>query len=142
MYVFSDYEKKILSQHLNKYNFDFKINVLRHPVTKSEKKWSIDKFKLDRKIIHIGWWLRDIQSFYTLETDIRKIRIKLNASIENKMKNIFKLNSNSVIEIDNLNENDYDDILCTSIVFINLIDSVVNNTVLECIERNTPILIN
>ena len=142
LYVFSDYEKKILSQHLNKYNFDFKINVLRHPVAKSEKKWSIDKFKSDRKIIHIGWWLRDIQSFYTLETDIRKIRIKLNASIENKIKNIFKLNSNSVIEIDNLNENDYDDILCNSIVFINLIDSVVNNTVLECIERNTPILIN
>ena len=142
LYVFSNYEKKILFDHLNKFKQDIKINVLRHPVSKSENKWSIENFNSDKKIIHVGWWLRDIQSFYRLETNIRKIRIKLNNSIERKINQIFKLNSDSVIEIDNLDENEYDEILCNSVVFINLIDSVVNNTVLECIERNTPILIN
>ena len=142
LYVFSDHEKKILFEHINKFKQDIKINVLRHPVSKSESNWSIENFNSDKKIIHVGWWLRDIQSFYRLETNIRKIRIKLNNSIESKINQIFKLNSDSVIEIDNLDENEYDEILCNSVVFINLIDSVVNNTVLECIERNTPILIN
>ena len=142
LYVFSNYEKKILFGHINKFKQDININVLRHPVSKSENKWSIENFNSDKKIIHVGWWLRDIQSFYRLETNIRKIRIKLNNSIESKINQIFKLNSDSVIEIDNLDENEYDEILCNSVVFINLIDSVVNNTVLECIERNTPILIN
>lgn len=142
LYVFSNYEKKILFDHINKTKQDININVLRHPVSKSENKWSIENFNSDKKIIHVGWWLRDIQSFYRLETNIRKIRIKLNNSIESKINQIFKLNSDSVIEIDNLDENEYDEILCNSVVFINLIDSVVNNTVLECIERNTPILIN
>jgi predicted GH43/DUF377 family glycosyl hydrolase len=142
LYVFSDYEKKILFEHINKFEQDIKIDVLRHPVSKSKTNWSIENFNSDKKIIHIGWWLRDIQSFYRLETNIRKIRIKLNDSIERKINKIFKLNSDSVIEIDNLDENEYEEILCNSVVFINLIDSVVNNTVLECIERNTPILIN
>jgi predicted GH43/DUF377 family glycosyl hydrolase len=142
LYVFSDYEKKILLENINKFEQDIKIDVLRHPVTKSKSKWSIQNFNSDKKVIHIGWWLRDIQSFYRLETNIRKIRIKLNDSIESKINKMFKLNSDSVIEIDNLDENEYEEILCSSVVFINLIDSVVNNTVLECIERNTPILVN
>lgn len=142
LYVFSEYEKCQLLNKIYDINSKIKINVLRHPVKKSEKKWSIDKFLSDKKITHVGWWLRDIQSFYRLETNIRKIRIRLSSSIENKINQIFKLKSDSVIEIENVNELEYDEVLCSSIVFINLIDSVINNTVLECIERNTPILVN
>ena len=142
LYVFSQHEKNILSEQILKFGHETKINVLRHPTTESDKKWSIEKFYSDKKIIHIGWWLRDIQSFYRLDVNLRKLRIKLNQSIENKINQIFNLKSDSVIEIENLNEKEYDDILCSSVVFINLIDSVVNNTVLECIERNTPIIVN
>ena len=142
LYVFSENEKKTLYKYLNKIGQNLKINVLRHPIKESTNKWSFEKFCLNKKIIHIGWWLRDIQSFYELDIDINKVRIKLDNSIESKISALFELNNNSVTEIENLNEQEYDNILCNSIVFINLIDSVVNNTVLECIERNTPILIN
>ena len=37
---------------------------------------------------------------------------------------------------------EYDSFLEKNIVFIDLIDSAANNTVLECIVRNTPILLN
>lgn len=36
----------------------------------------------------------------------------------------------------------YDKLLGSNIVFIDLYDSAANNTVLECIIRNTPIIIN
>ena len=37
---------------------------------------------------------------------------------------------------------EYDNFLDKNIVFIDLIDSAANNTVLECIVRNTPVLLN
>ena len=36
---------------------------------------------------------------------------------------------------------EYDDILSQNIVFVDLFDAAANNTVLECIIRNTPIII-
>ena len=37
---------------------------------------------------------------------------------------------------------EYDDLLSKNIVFVELFDASANNTVLECIIRNTPIIIN
>jgi hypothetical protein len=38
--------------------------------------------------------------------------------------------------------NEYDILLSENIVFIHLFDAAANNTVLECIIRNTPIIVN
>ena len=51
-------------------------------------------------------------------------------------------NNNSVEIIEYLNNYDYDKLLSKNIVFLNLYDVSVNNTVIECIVRNTPIIIN
>ena len=37
---------------------------------------------------------------------------------------------------------EYDTLLSENIVFIDLFDAAANNTVLECIIRNTPIIVN
>jgi hypothetical protein len=37
---------------------------------------------------------------------------------------------------------EYDELLEKNIVFIELIDASANNTILECIVRNTPIIVN
>ena len=44
--------------------------------------------------------------------------------------------------IENLNNNDYDLLLSKNIVFINLINASAVNTIIECIVRNTPIIVN
>jgi hypothetical protein len=41
-----------------------------------------------------------------------------------------------------LSNNDFDDLLSRNIVFLNLINASASNTVMECIIRNTPIIIN
>jgi len=48
----------------------------------------------------------------------------------------------SVIELDYLNNDLYDLLLSNNIVFIHLVDASAVNTLVECIIRNTPILIN
>ncbi len=48
----------------------------------------------------------------------------------------------SVDIVTNLSNSDYDMVLTENIVIINLIDASAINTLLECIVRNTPIIIN
>lgn len=48
----------------------------------------------------------------------------------------------SVNVIEFLNNNEYDDLLSKNIVFLNLVDASACNTLIECIVRNTPIIIN
>jgi hypothetical protein len=48
----------------------------------------------------------------------------------------------SVTIIEHVDNNDFDNILSKNIVFINLIDASAVNTLIECIVRNTPIIIN
>jgi hypothetical protein len=49
---------------------------------------------------------------------------------------------NSVDLINQLTNEQYDDLLTKNIVFINLVDASAVNTVIECIVRNTPIVVN
>jgi len=44
--------------------------------------------------------------------------------------------------IEKLNNEDYDNILSKNVVFLNLIDCSAVNTVIECIVRNTPLIVN
>lgn len=48
----------------------------------------------------------------------------------------------SVEVIDKLSNDDYDTLLANNIVFLNLVDCSAVNTVIECIVRNTPIILN
>jgi polysaccharide pyruvyl transferase WcaK-like protein len=44
--------------------------------------------------------------------------------------------------IENISNDEYDKYLSENIVFINLVDSSAVNTIIECIVRNTPIIVN
>lgn len=49
---------------------------------------------------------------------------------------------NSVKTISYLNNTDYDNLLSQNIVFLNLVDASAVNTLIECISRCTPIIVN
>jgi polysaccharide pyruvyl transferase WcaK-like protein len=49
---------------------------------------------------------------------------------------------NSVQMLDCISNEEYDEILTKNVVFLNLIDASAVNTVIECVIRNTPIIIN
>jgi DNA-binding PadR family transcriptional regulator len=62
-----------------------------------------------------------------------------------KIKNIedkFIKNYNSVKIINHLTNDEYDDLLTKTVVFINLLDCSAANTIIECIQRSTPIMLN
>ena len=49
---------------------------------------------------------------------------------------------NSVIELSRLSNDDYDNLLTKNIVFLNLVEASACNTLIECVVRNVPIVIN
>lgn len=248
LFVLSKYLKKQFLEEFHKLNIFVPVYDLVHPTDHNVPKFSWKKFlnNNDKKLVHVGGWLRNIFSFYNLELPktykfpchnslcdylnnnkieetIRKVALKgpymnnyyptselpnklqtfLNTldippepncknSCKNSSQNIshnccqnccqnisqnicqnlshnccqntsqncsqnsqelrnnwykhfqefVKQMSNSVDFIDKLSNDDYDKLLTDNIVFINLVDASAVNTIIECIVRNTPIIVN
>ena len=218
LFVLSQTLQKQFLEEFSKHNImSIPVNVLVHPTEMGNhiKKFSINSFlkNKDKKLLHVGGWLRNIFAFYqltipkeyvftttnnifyclfsnpTFTDSIRKVALKgknmnnyypddhllekltdilvtkettttnqiinqhcsqkiqdTSSQINNNwnkhfyehMANIYK----DVDILETLDNDDYDVLLSENIVFINLVDSSAINTVIECIVRNTPILVN
>lgn len=56
--------------------------------------------------------------------------------------NLLANNHNSVTVLEKLSNQGYDDLLAENIILLNLVDCSAVNTVIECIVRNTPLILN
>lgn len=224
LFVLSKYLKKQFIHELNKLNIRVPIYVLYHPTEiNNVPEFSFKKFlnNKQKKLVHVGGWLRNIFSFYNMKipkvykfSKYKIFKYKFTKCIKKKtytmekyalkgsnMNNYFPaddflctlkntLNNNyltnhlqncstdhpkncstdnlqncstdhkitnnwykhyydytkemcdSVNIINKLSNQEYDNLLTENIVFINLIDASAVNTLIECMVRNTPIIIN
>ena len=121
---------------------------LKHPTEFPSTTFDLQKFKDSKKVVHIGNWLRRISSFLRLKAPSYKKIMLLNPAtlgyLEDELnygKRIsFDLNSVDIRQ--HLANDEYDALLAESIVFIHLCDCGAVNTIIECMARNTPILVN
>ena len=154
-----------LSPYLTKYLYkkircelglDIKIYTIYHPVLNNDiPQFNMVKFveNENKILIQIGQQLRKVTSIYLLNA------VKCNKMWLTGTKNFDRMNKLLDDEVDYLKINknslnkqvvmhytqtfeEYDDLLSKNIVFVELFDASANNTVLECIIRNTPIIIN
>ncbi len=75
------------------------------------------------------------------ELNKRMCSVSTNKYVEGLVKHI-QSSYDSVQIISRLENNEYDELLSKNIVFLNLINASACNTLIECVVRNTPILIN
>ncbi len=75
------------------------------------------------------------------ELNKRMCSVSTNKYVEGLVKHI-QSSYESVQIIPRLENNEYDELLSKNIVFINLVNASACNTLIECVVRNTPILIN
>ena len=157
IFTLSRYISCYLEKMFNEKNISVKIFTIKHPVDME----NILLFDMgtyitnqDKKIIQVGQQLRKVTSIYCMpiingfkklwltgNSNLKRCKYSLDSEYE-----YFKLNKNN---IDNhvkmhytYSYNEYDVLLSENIVFAHLFDAAANNTVLECIIRNTPIIIN
>jgi len=134
------------------------IHTIYHPtyfITDETKLWKYGKWKLDSwkgEVIQVGSWMRDIKAIFDLAYTPKFALI--GKKMEDKYKAISfgddSVNLETVennleypVKIINYLENeDYDEILTRYVVFLKLKDASAVNTIIECIIRNTPIVVN
>jgi hypothetical protein len=125
------------------------VSALLHPTGAPSMQFSMDRYynNSERYITHIGWWGRKIHSFYMLPTiKLRKLLLYINSSW---MKSVMKyeldiINGEYVKPLDilgYLSPSSYDILLSQNLVFLDLYDGSANNVIIECIVRNTPIVV-
>jgi hypothetical protein len=164
LFVLSQYLLIEIQKIINALNLNIIVEKLYHPTEFVDEKncFTMSKFinNKRRKIIQIGAWYRDIQHIYKLNMGNNILGLEKCALIGSNMEGHYNsvgsseqisrdklvrdkiTNYSEVITINRLHNFEYDIILSENIVSINLIDCSAANTIIECIVRNTPILIN
>lgn len=108
-------------------------NYVYHPCPKTN-----DWEKFNGIIVTIGQWMRKIKAISKIETNFKKIIIKVPWNEPYKNLN-FRLD---VEIIDYINNNEFDKLMRESVVFLNMYDAAACNTLLECIMGNVPVVVN
>ena len=143
-YTLSNYHKKYI---YNKYpQYKNKLVSIHHPIDlncKKEELFNYNKFLKNKNIFNIGWWLRNFISFnnFIIPNKYKKI-ILFKSDFKNIWETKFqKVIFNDVKFMDELDNEDYIKIFSNSCVFLDIVDGITNNIVLECIKYNTPIFV-
>jgi hypothetical protein len=129
---------------------------VKHPTPIPNKLWDYRKFLRNKKnIIQLGYWLRDFDSICRLKVpngwskhimpsddSTYKILMKhREASSEvSPHEDLNKWVNTNIL--DRLSNEEFDERLSYSLVYLNLYDSSANNAVIECVARNTPLIVN
>ena len=117
-----------------------------HPIeiTGKEQTFDFTLFCLNKQIYHIGWWLRNFNSFinFKIPDEFNKTILIKNSFEEdwNTLSNRMNPKKDITI-IKELNNNDYAKIFTNSCMYLDLEDATANNVILECIKFNTPVII-
>jgi len=128
---------------------------LRHPTEIIVKKWNKLSFLSNKikNVIQLGYWLRRLDSIFYLNTgqNYRKIWLPgdrdvaldilriLGKSKIDYLENQFRW---AGVDFKTVSNQEFDDLMTNSIVFLDLYDSSANNAIVEAMARNTPILVN
>jgi len=140
------------------------VSALIHPTAMPEIVFDFNAFLANRhrRIVQVGWWLRRLNAIRELPLaadnplGYSKLRLVpaffegadgyLRELMERELRETggsidpsFEANTE---ELAHLADAAYDQLLAENIVFVQLYDASANNTVVECLARGTPLLIN
>jgi hypothetical protein len=128
--------------------------VVKHPTEFPATTFSMDKYVANspRKMVQVGWYLRNMRAIYQLPPPLNVEKIHLFQQAPWIKKCLNRVDKKSpfrnrpqyepVTVLSNLPNQQYDDLLGESVVFLELFDSSANNAVIESIARCTPLCVN
>ena len=136
LFVLSTYVK----DYLQSAGCEIPIARILYPAEPTDRLFSLDRFfaRSPRRIVSGGEFLRNFQPFFDLKAPGFSKQLLVHEGF--KWQSIVP--NNSVELLGRVSDDEYDALLEDSVVFLNLRDAPANTTVVECIVRNTPILIN
>ena len=145
LYTLSNNHKKYIYD--NYPEFRTKLVSVHHPIgfdTNDEYNFNIDDFLQNRKIYNIGWWLRNFKTFIDFNPGLNFSKYILTKNdFINPFNNIIRKNNDlsNIHVVNELSNEDYGALFKNCCVFADIMDCIANNTILECIKFNTPIIL-
>lgn len=126
-----------------------------HPTETPNCVFTMEKFQRnsDKKIISIGSWARKFISIFLLNvpSNLKKAMIEPSGLTTEKFKSFLdreKIELNSAVDVKNSIEmlgyqdsKTYDELLSENIMFMDFYDISASNLIIECIVRDTPVLV-
>ena len=155
LFTLSDDLEQQLRMLFNAYGFDnILLETLLHPTPLNVEQFSLDNFLADKQITCLGYWLRDFEKFWELDTQMPKNvllgrlpyahQIYAHQLEEYKRKQEYtneKIKGNVIVH-KHLQNKEFDKFMTNTVGFLYLIDTSANNGVTDCISRNIPLLVN
>jgi hypothetical protein len=145
IYVLSNHHKEYM--YYNYPKLQTKILSVHHAMnleTEESTCFDIEQFLYNKKIYNIGWWLRNFKTFidFVPPKNYKKHILVKNDFVVPFNNNIVPNNDMSSVEIINeITNEEYGNIFKNSCIFADIVDCIANNTILECIKFNTPIIV-
>jgi hypothetical protein len=150
IFTVSKYLKSFLDQHLN-----IPISALKHPTEFPETGFSYESFleNNNKMILMTGHWMRRFESLYFLNTYGKYKKVILTCWQNQEVGFIQRKIGEFCMRGDEpkvvggvtrkpyVNNEEYDRLHQNNIVFLDLYDVAACNTVIDCLARNTPLLI-
>lgn len=151
LYVLSGDLKTKIKNNVNGVPVEF----LYHPTETTDRTFTIDNYQKNsnKKIVSLGSWARRFLSIFLLKvpSHLTKFMVEPTTLTSEKFKSLLEIEkseANCIIDTDGLvnmlgylNSDKYDELLSENIMFMDFHDISASNLVIECIVRNTPILV-
>ncbi len=152
IFTLSTYITNYLKKEFEKKGRKINIITIKHPTDLNDIIYfDIEKYysNPNKKILQIGQQLRKVTSIYLLNiVSHEKVWLTGTRNLT-KCQKLFDDECNYLnLQIENTNvkmyytetTDEYDKLLSENIVFVDFFDAAANNTIIECIARNTPII--
>lgn len=132
LFTLSNHTAGFLRRHVS-----VRVESITHPVLFDFPLFDLQSFLSNPRMFMAGQWMRRIKSFYELKSNIPKFMLKIDAFSQD-----YEGFDGDVKIVDYLEDEEYDKMMQNSMIFLSLYDVSACNTIIECISRNTPLLVN
>ncbi|HKX30616.1 MAG TPA: glycosyltransferase [Blastocatellia bacterium] len=140
LWTLTEYQKNFLLDS----GIKVPIAKVQYPISTPPETFSFERFVRNRRkrLACIGEFLRNFQAIYDVQAQgYHKIIIRSD-EIDELMRKLKVVENDSVASFSWLSNEEYDKLLAENLVFLNLFDAGAVTTVIECIMRGTPVVIN
>jgi hypothetical protein len=136
LFVLSDYLGRFFRDRV-----DVPVDVLYHPMGVPGVPFSPERFlaNQNRMIVTVGHWMRRFKAIEHLRVKNYKVKALQRCGVGDYL---YEGLDKSIVVLPRKTDEEFDWMMSENLVFLNFYDASANNTVVECIGGNTPLLVN
>lgn len=122
------------------------IIAIKHPTAPCQRGFDFDVYLSKPRLVQVGDWMRQLQAIYRIKShDHEKLMLMKEFTrdfMNEEINALGDFRNDTVRQLDFVGNEEYDDLLSSSVILCMLHATAANNLVLECIARATPLIIN